>query len=91
MMPLTRSVSRNPTFIYFKHLNKGAKQSVNFVTSKGSNCSLDMVSVVAFDAAEMLAKEERWASDEDDSSEGKHSEHTVPDCTFLFEEDPSQQ
>lgn len=65
---------------------KWVNQSINFITSEGSQSSLDMLSVVAFDAAEMLAEEERRASDEDDSGEGEHSEHAIPDCTSLFEE-----
>lgn len=50
-----------------------------------------MVGVIALDAAEVLAEEKRRAGDEDDSGESEDREHTVPDCTFLFEEDPRQQ
>lgn len=60
-------------------------------TCKGSNSPLDVISVVAFNATDMLAKEEWWSGDEDDSREGKNSEDTVPDCTFLLQENPSQK
>lgn len=50
-----------------------------------------MVSVVPLNAPEVLAKEERWAGNEDDSSEGENGENTVPDSTFLFQENPSQE
>lgn len=39
----------------------------------------------------MLAKEEWWPGDKDDSSEGKNSEDTVPDCAPLLQEDPGQE
>lgn len=50
-----------------------------------------MISVVALNATDMLAKEEWWSGDEDDSREGKNSEDTVPDCTFLLQENPGQK
>lgn len=50
-----------------------------------------MVSVVALNASQMIAKEEWWSGDEDDSSEGKNSEDTVPDCAPFLQEDPGQE
>ena len=50
-----------------------------------------MVSVVALNATYMVAKEEWWSGDKDDSGDGKNSEDTVPDCTSLLEENPSQE
>lgn len=50
-----------------------------------------MVSVVALNATEMIAKEEWWSSDEDDSGKCENSEDTVPYRTSLLQEDPSQK
>lgn len=64
---------------------------INHITSKCSKSPLDVVRVVALNAMNILA-EEKWRSgNEDDSDEGKNSENTVPDCTFLLQEDPSQE
>lgn len=64
---------------------------INHITSKCSKSPLDVVRVVALNAVNILA-EEKWRSgNEDDSGEGKNSENTVPDCTFLLQEDPSQE
>lgn len=50
-----------------------------------------MVSVVALDATDMLAKKERRPGNEDDSGDGENREDTVPEGTFLLQEDPSQE
>ena len=50
-----------------------------------------MISVVALNAMDILAKEEWWSGDEDDSREGKNSEDTVPDRTSLLQENPGQK
>lgn len=50
-----------------------------------------MVCVIALNAVDILPKQERWSGNEDDSSEGKNSEDTVPDCTSLLQEYPGQQ
>lgn len=50
-----------------------------------------MVAVVALDAASLFAKEEWWAGDEKDPTDGKHCEDAVPDCTPLLQEDPGQE
>lgn len=50
-----------------------------------------MARVVALNATCMLAKDKRWPGDEDNSGDGENSEDTVPDCTFLLQEDPSQE
>lgn len=64
---------------------------INHITSKCSKSPLDVVRVVALNAMNILA-EEKWRSgNEDDSGEGKNSENTVPDCTFLLQEDPCQE
>lgn len=63
----------------------------HLLTCKGSNSPLDVVSVVALNATDMLAKEEWWSGDKDDSREGKNSEDTVPDCTSLLQENPGQK
>lgn len=60
-------------------------------TCKRSNTPLDVVCVVALNAVQMLAKDEWRSGDEDDSSDGKNSKDTVPDCTSLLQEDPGQQ
>ena len=64
---------------------------IDRITEKGSNSPLDVVGVVALNATSMLPKQERWSGDEEDSSNGEHSEDTVPDCTSLLQEDPGQQ
>lgn len=58
---------------------------------KGSYSPLDVVRVVALNAIKVLAKDEWRPGNEDDSSEGKNGENTVPDCTFLLQKDPSQE
>lgn len=60
-------------------------------TCKCSNSPLDVVSVVALNAMQMLAKDEWRSGNEDDSGDGKNSKDTVPDCTFLLQEDPCQE
>lgn len=40
---------------------------------------------------QMLAKDEWRSGDENDSSDGKNSKDTVPDCTSLLQEDPGQE
>lgn len=65
--------------------------TVHFITCKCSNSPLDVVGVVALNATYLIAKEEWWSGDKDDSSEGKNSEDTVPDSTSLLQEDPSQE
>lgn len=57
---------------------------INYITCKGGNSPLYVVSVVALYATDMVTKQEWWSSDEDDSSEGEDSEDTVPNCTFLL-------
>lgn len=54
------------------------------ITCKGSNSALDVVAVVALDAEQMLAKDERRPGDEDDAGEGENSEDAVQDCASLF-------
>lgn len=50
-----------------------------------------MVLVVVLNAIKMLAKDEWWSGNEDDSGEGKNGENTVQDCAFLLQKDPSQE
>lgn len=50
-----------------------------------------MVAVVALDAEQMLAEDERRPGDEDDSGESEDSEDAVQDCASLLQEDPGQQ
>ncbi len=50
-----------------------------------------MVSVVSLNTMQMIPKDEGWSGDEDDSSEGENSEDTVPDRTFLLQENPGQE
>lgn len=61
----------------------------DWVTCKSSCSSLDVIH--ALGAAKTLAKDERRAGDKDDSCDGENGENKVPDCTFLLQEDPSQQ
>lgn len=61
------------------------------ITCKGSDSALDVVIVVALNATPMLAKEERWSGDEENSADGKNSEDAVPDRTPLLQEDPGQE
>lgn len=63
----------------------------NNFTCKGSNSPLDVVSVVALNATDTIAKQEWWPSDEDDAGEGKNREDTIPNGTPLLQEDPSQE
>lgn len=70
------------------HMTIGCEAAV---TCKGSNSPLDVVAVVALDAVQMLAEDERGPGDEDDAGEGEHSEDAVQDGASLFQEDPSQQ
>lgn len=63
----------------------------NRITCKGSNSPLNVVSIVALNATPMVAKEKWRSGDEEDASDGKNSEDTVPDCTSLLQEDPGQQ
>lgn len=50
-----------------------------------------MVGVVAFDAVQVLSKDERGSRDEDDPGDGENGEHTVPDSASLLQEDPGQE
>lgn len=61
------------------------------ITCKRSNSPLYVVAVVALNAMQMLAEDERRPSDEDDSGESENSEYAVQDCAPLFQEDPGQQ
>lgn len=61
------------------------------VTCKRGDGPLDVVAVVALDAEQMLAKDERRPGDEDDAGERENGEDAVQDCASLFQEDPGQQ
>lgn len=61
------------------------------ITCKCSNSPLDVVGVVAFNAVQVLSKDERGPRDEDDSGDGENGEDAVPDSAFLLQEDPGQE
>lgn len=61
------------------------------ITCKRSNGPLDVVAVVALNAMQVLAEDERRPGDEDDSGESENSEDAVQNSASLFQEDPGQQ
>lgn len=54
------------------------------ITCKRSNRALDVVAVVALDAEQMLAEDERRPGDEDDAGESENSEDAVQDGASLL-------
>lgn len=66
-------------------------EPIDRITCKGCDSPLDVVGVVSLNAMYTLAEDEWRSGNEDDSSEGKNSEDTVPDRTPFLQEDPGQE